>query len=314
MKDDRILGEKENLAPGLSGTFSLALEPGDYIVVLPGCGDASSTHVHRDRRDRRSSRAPRRRPPPRWPTRRGDRGTPLRAGPVGTARRGDDGLRRRGRRPATSTRRRRCTARPASTTSGSSRSPRASVTSTRDRRPRSTTSPAGRRGPASTGSRRRSGTTGHRPAMTADRRLSSLADVDELKTLVADGDVPAGAARQRRGRAARRGRQVEDHRRGGALLAHRPASTSRPTSTGPSRRSTLLRPGARARSTRRWPTTIDGSGSPTSQTALDASTGPASGFVAVHRSSTHGQMPRRSPQAVDALAEPLSQVAGEGRR
>ena len=42
MQGDRILGEKENLAPGLAGTFSPALEPGDYTVVCPGAGTESA--------------------------------------------------------------------------------------------------------------------------------------------------------------------------------------------------------------------------------------------------------------------------------
>ncbi len=33
---DRILGEVENLAPGLSGTFSLTLQPGTYTTYCPG--------------------------------------------------------------------------------------------------------------------------------------------------------------------------------------------------------------------------------------------------------------------------------------
>lgn len=36
LKDDRILGEKENLTPGLSGTFSLDLRAGSYTVSCPG--------------------------------------------------------------------------------------------------------------------------------------------------------------------------------------------------------------------------------------------------------------------------------------
>jgi iron uptake system component EfeO len=33
---DRILGEVENLAPGLSGEFSLTLRPGRYVLYCPG--------------------------------------------------------------------------------------------------------------------------------------------------------------------------------------------------------------------------------------------------------------------------------------
>jgi FTR1 family protein len=53
VKGDRILGERENLTPGLSATFSLDLEPGEYESYCPGAdrergkvtvtGEASST-------------------------------------------------------------------------------------------------------------------------------------------------------------------------------------------------------------------------------------------------------------------------------
>lgn len=36
MSDSRILGEKENLAPGFSGSFSLKLDPGSYTIYCPG--------------------------------------------------------------------------------------------------------------------------------------------------------------------------------------------------------------------------------------------------------------------------------------
>jgi iron uptake system component EfeO len=39
---DRIVGEKENLTPGLDGSFSLALEPGDYRTYCPGAGTEST--------------------------------------------------------------------------------------------------------------------------------------------------------------------------------------------------------------------------------------------------------------------------------
>jgi len=42
LKGDRILGEKENLAPGLSGTFTLNLKPGRYAISCPG-GTSSAT-------------------------------------------------------------------------------------------------------------------------------------------------------------------------------------------------------------------------------------------------------------------------------
>jgi iron uptake system component EfeO len=36
VKDGKILGEKENLAPGLSGSFTLELAAGDHVVACPG--------------------------------------------------------------------------------------------------------------------------------------------------------------------------------------------------------------------------------------------------------------------------------------
>lgn len=36
VSQNRILGERENLPPGFSGTFSLSLEPGDYEIFCPG--------------------------------------------------------------------------------------------------------------------------------------------------------------------------------------------------------------------------------------------------------------------------------------
>jgi len=43
MQGDRILGEKENLTPGLSGSFSLRLEAGSYVVYCPNAKTERST-------------------------------------------------------------------------------------------------------------------------------------------------------------------------------------------------------------------------------------------------------------------------------
>src|SRR5262249_20713176 len=40
---DAILGEKENLADGLSGSFSLNLEPGKYTIYCPGGSEERGT-------------------------------------------------------------------------------------------------------------------------------------------------------------------------------------------------------------------------------------------------------------------------------
>lgn len=36
LSGDKIIGEKENLSPGLSGGFSLTLKPGTYKTLCPG--------------------------------------------------------------------------------------------------------------------------------------------------------------------------------------------------------------------------------------------------------------------------------------
>jgi iron uptake system component EfeO len=43
MKGDEILGEKENLSDGLSGSFSLTLDPGTYTVYCPGGDNEKGT-------------------------------------------------------------------------------------------------------------------------------------------------------------------------------------------------------------------------------------------------------------------------------
>ena len=42
----RIFGEKENLIAGLSGSFTLDLQPGQYIAVVPGWDDRGDGHHH----------------------------------------------------------------------------------------------------------------------------------------------------------------------------------------------------------------------------------------------------------------------------
>jgi iron uptake system component EfeO len=43
LQGDRILGEKENLTPGLSGSFSLNLQPGSYTAYCPGAKTEKTT-------------------------------------------------------------------------------------------------------------------------------------------------------------------------------------------------------------------------------------------------------------------------------
>jgi iron uptake system component EfeO len=43
MDGETVLGEKENLSDGLSGSFSLTLEKGQYVVYCPGGDEERST-------------------------------------------------------------------------------------------------------------------------------------------------------------------------------------------------------------------------------------------------------------------------------
>ena len=43
LSQDRILGERENLAPGFSGSFSLAMTAGSYTIYCPGASQEKST-------------------------------------------------------------------------------------------------------------------------------------------------------------------------------------------------------------------------------------------------------------------------------
>ena len=56
IKDKRILGEVENLADGLSGEFSLTLQPGTYELYCPNGTTRGARHADRDRRDGRERR------------------------------------------------------------------------------------------------------------------------------------------------------------------------------------------------------------------------------------------------------------------
>ena len=43
LEGDTILGEKENIADGLSGSFTLTLDPGKYTIYCPGGSDERAT-------------------------------------------------------------------------------------------------------------------------------------------------------------------------------------------------------------------------------------------------------------------------------
>ncbi len=154
LKGTSIIGEVENVAPGLDGLVQPDPEARHVRHQLPRWQRRREGHARRHRfggQDRQCHR------------RRAERGLDLSELPRGSdrqARRRHHAVRRRGRRPATWTRPRRCTPRPGPTTRRSSRWPRASATSI----PRSTPAtaircPTVRRGAASTASRRRCGRT-----------------------------------------------------------------------------------------------------------------------------------------------------------
>ena len=109
LSGDRIIGEVENVAPGLNNEFSLTLKPGKYTTKCPGGSKHSNgklvvTGTAATKLSRR--RQGRGRPVPPVP-RGADRG----------ARHRDQGVHRRGRQPATSSRPSRCTRRRGSRTS-----------------------------------------------------------------------------------------------------------------------------------------------------------------------------------------------------
>ena len=165
---DRIVGEVENISPGLTRTFHVDLsDPGTYQTACkPGMvGDgiradftvtgsaAAAPHEHRSRPRRRGRRVPGVR---RRPVRRASSSAPRSSWPWS--------------RPARSTRPRRSTRSPARTGSGSSRSPSRSATSTRRSTAAPRSSTTGCRSPATTASRRTCGSTACRPTPPADRR------------------------------------------------------------------------------------------------------------------------------------------------
>ena len=58
IKGKRILGEVENLADGLSGEFSLTLQPGTYELYCPNGNDRGARDADRERRDGRGRSTP----------------------------------------------------------------------------------------------------------------------------------------------------------------------------------------------------------------------------------------------------------------
>ena len=219
LQDGRILGEKENLTPGPVRHVHPAARRRRVRRLLPERQDRPvDVHRHRRRRGR----------PPARPTdavadaggrRRTaayvqDRGRPAGAGDQGVHRRGQGRRHREGQGAVR--------AGPRATTRRSSRSPRASATSTPRSTPGSTTSPTRRQW---TGFHRieKALWAGQAPGRhDAGRRQAGRRRRQAAVKLIPTAELPAGADRQRRRRPARRGRQQQDHRRGGPLQPHRP--------------------------------------------------------------------------------------------
>ena len=131
---EKILGEKENIAEGLSGSFMLSLDPGRYTLLLPRWrGRARHPDDRRGGAGPGLAKAKPRRSPSTGST---SRTTPPNSRPP----RPPSSPRSR---PAKPRRRGRCTRRPGGPTSGSSRWPSPSATSTRASTPVRTTSGPG---------------------------------------------------------------------------------------------------------------------------------------------------------------------------
>ena len=234
LKGARILGEKENLVAGLSGSFTLTLQPGEYTLSCPG-GTTAATGVVTVGGRRVASRRPTRSCRPRstgYQPLRPHAGAGARHARAAVRRRGQGG--RRGRGQGAVRRRRACPTR------RSSRSPRASAPSTPTSTRASTTSRRARSGRASTASSRRCGRSNSTKGMgpIADKLLADVQTLEaKTRTLAYQPDELANGANGLLDEVA----TLEDHRRGGPLLAHRPLATSWPTSPARRRRSACSR-------------------------------------------------------------------------
>ena len=217
---DRIMGEVENIGPGLTrqlivevpdgGTYTTACKPGMVGDGIRAPFTVTGTAPRSVGPERRSSPRPPRatsatstRRSTRWCRRPRSSSTRSRRGDVDAGQGAVPGRR-------------------APTGSGSSRWPSRSATSTRRSTAARTTSAT--RASQFTGYHRLEkdlwvdGLQPDSPAI-ADQLM---ADINELADPGRDRRADPGAAGQRRQGAARRGRHRQDHRRGGPLLAHRP--------------------------------------------------------------------------------------------
>ena len=146
-------------------------------------------------------------------------------------------------------------------------------------------------------------------AGTAGYAKKLLADVTTLDTKVKTLSYQAAAARQRRRRASERGRGLEDHRRGGPLLAHRPLRLRRPTSRAHRQAFILLAPVLEDQGEGALVKTIDQRFAAVTHGLARYRRSTPLGY-AIYSALTPADR-RTFAQEVDALAEPLSTIAAK---
>ena len=302
-EDDRVVGEVENISPGLTRDFLVDLsEPGTYQTACkPGMagdgiradftvtGSAAAAPTSTD--GTLAAAVTEYQAFVSHAVRRAARATPRSSS--------------RWSRPARSTRPRRSTPSPARTGSGSSRWPSRSATSTRRSTAARRSSRRGCRSPATTASRRTCGSTACSPTPRpiADQLLT---DVTELVEQGEGGRAQPAPARQRVQGAARRDGHRQDHRRGGALQPHRPVGLRRQLRglAGRHRRAAPVPQGQEPgpagdhRRARRPPST----------SCIDTHK-KGDGFV-LYTALTPADV-KALTEALDAFSEPVATVAGE---
>ena len=253
----RIVGEVENIGPGLTRDLVVQAAPG-HATSPPASRAWSATGIRAafTVTDSGTDLAPDGRPSPSSSTTANGAVRRLRQGPVGAAGRRAPRRSPTPTRPATTTRPARCTPRRACTGSASSPSPSRSATSTRCSTCARPTSRRARRGPAGTASRR---TSGRRPRRRRRRytprrerrrarRRPRRPTPQELDDQVNDLDVHARGARSATAPRSCSTRsppaRSPARRRSGRTPT---CGTSRPTSTAPGSRSRSCAPSLEAK-------------------------------------------------------------------
>ena len=309
--DGIILGERENIVEGIDGSFT---SPSSRARTCSAARTATGRTTASSPSPASADRAPPRVSAAAAAARRRPATTPTSSRQSAKLLAGTQDVRRgaRSRRPRGGEEPVR--AGPRVTTSASSRSPRASATSTPRSTRASTTSPNAdeldRLPP------HRADPLGQRtrPTGTAPYAREAARGRDDAATRrCRRSTFQPRAARERRRRAAERGRRLEDHRRGGPLLAHRPlrlpgqrrrcARGVRAAAAGARRSAGTAR--SRRRSTR---------ASPPSQKGLDRYRRDDAARLRALRRADAPSDRKTLAQAVDALAEPLSTVAAKVHR